>query len=77
VSYAIEARAWVRGHLVPELEDRLGLRLCIHDRGDFLPSRQILDNIAECVESSKKMIMVFSKDFVKSEWCQFELTYCL
>jgi toll-like receptor 13 len=36
-----------------------------------------VDNIARCVEGSKKMLMVFSRDFVQSQWCQFELTYCL
>jgi toll-like receptor 13 len=76
VSYAKEDHRWVRGQLMAELEGRLGLRLCIHER-DFIPGNNVVDNIAECVESSKKMIMVFSKDFVLSQWCQFELTYCL
>jgi toll-like receptor 13 len=48
----------------------------VHER-DFTLGRNVLDNVAECVDSSKKMLMVFSKDFVRSEWCQFELTYCL
>ena len=61
---------------MPELEGRLGLRLCVHKR-DFIPGKNIVDNIAECVESSKKILMVFSKDFVHSQWCQFELTFCL
>ena len=76
VSYTSEELPWVRQHLMPELEDRLGLRLCVHER-DFIPGNNIVDNIAECVESSKKILMVFSKDFVHSQWCQFELTYCL
>ena len=37
----------------------------------------IVDNIAQCVESSKKILMVFSKHFALSPWCQFELTFCL
>jgi hypothetical protein len=76
VSYASEDLPWVREHLMPQLEDRLGLRLCIHER-DFIPGNNIVDNIAECVGSSKKMLMVFSKHFVRSQWCQFELNYCL
>ena len=75
VSYTSEELPWVRQHLMPELEDRLGLRLCVHER-DFIPGKNIVDNIAECVESSKKILMVFSKDFVHSQWCQFELKYC-
>ncbi|XP_070209299.1 toll-like receptor 13 [Littorina saxatilis] len=76
VSYASEDLPWVREHLMPELEDRLGLRLCLHER-DFIPGNNIVDNIADCVHSSKKILMVFSRDFVKRQWCQFELTFCL
>ena len=76
VSYASAELSWVREHLMAELEDRLGLRLCVHER-DFIPGKNIVDNIADCVQSSKKILMVFSKDFVRSQWCQFELAYCL
>jgi hypothetical protein len=76
VSYDSLDHGWIRQHLMPELEDRQGLRLCIHER-DFIPGEQIVDNIARYVERSKKVMMVFSKNFVRSEWCQFELTYCL
>ena len=76
VSYASVELPWVREHLMVELQDRLGLRLCVHER-DFIPGKNIVDNIADCVQSSKKILMVFSKDFVRSQWCQFELAYCL
>nr|KAG5700708.1 hypothetical protein BaRGS_029073 [Batillaria attramentaria] len=76
VSYAEKDFHWVQQHLVPELEDRRGLKLCLHQR-DFIPGKHIVDNIADCVESSKKVMMVFSSDFAKSPWCQFELTLCL
>ena len=76
VSYDSEDEPWVREHLMVELEDRLGLRLCVHER-DFIPGKNIVDNIADCVQSSKKILMVFSRDFVRSQWCQFELTFCL
>ncbi|XP_070191717.1 toll-like receptor 13 [Littorina saxatilis] len=76
VSYDKEDLPWVYGKLMPELEERLGLRLCVHER-DFIPGNNIVDNIVECVQSSKKILMVFSKDFVRSQWCQFELTFCM
>ena len=75
VAYAEGDEDWVRGHLMPELEGRLGLRLCVHQR-DFHPGRNILDNIEDCVESSKKVVMVFSTHFAASQWCQFELSLC-
>ena len=76
VSYAGNDLPFVRQHLLPELEGRLGLRLCVHER-DFIPGKNIADNIVECVESSKKVMMVFSDSFVRSQWCQFELALCL
>ncbi|XP_070198829.1 toll-like receptor 2 type-2 [Littorina saxatilis] len=76
VSYDKEDLPWVHQRLMPELETRLGLRLCVHER-DFIPGNNIVDNIVECVQSSKKILMVFSKDFVRSQWCQFELTFCM
>nr|QNL15336.1 toll-like receptor 28 [Littorina littorea] len=76
VSYAKEDLPWVYQRLMPELESRLGLRLCVHER-DFIPGNNIVDNIVESVQSSKKILMVFSKDFVRSQWCQFELTFCM
>ncbi|XP_070209265.1 toll-like receptor 13 [Littorina saxatilis] len=76
VSYASEDLPWVYTTVIPELEGRLGLRLCVHER-DFILGNNIVDNIADCVESSKKILMVFSNHFVRSQWCQFELAYCL
>nr|KAG5691245.1 hypothetical protein BaRGS_015213 [Batillaria attramentaria] len=42
VSYASEDQDWVFQHLMPELEGRLGLRLCLHER-DFIPGKHIVD----------------------------------
>ena len=75
MSYAEEDKDLVFNHLMPELEGRLGLRLCVHQR-DFHPGRNILDNIEDCVVSSKKVMMIFSTYFAHSPWCQFELSLC-
>nr|KAG5714265.1 hypothetical protein BaRGS_018482 [Batillaria attramentaria] len=76
VAYDSEDLGWVRTHLVPMLETGLGLRLCIHQR-DFTPGVPVVVNIMENVQASKTMMMVFSKNFAESEWCQFELQLCL
>ncbi|KAL8561091.1 hypothetical protein ACOMHN_031035 [Nucella lapillus] len=76
VSFAGEDLSWVRQHLAPQLEGGWGLRLCIHER-DFLPGKNILDNIVDSVKASKKYVMVFSRHFALSPWCQFELDLCL
>nr|KAG5690994.1 hypothetical protein BaRGS_007341 [Batillaria attramentaria]KAG5712601.1 hypothetical protein BaRGS_029656 [Batillaria attramentaria] len=76
VSYDKKDLHWVFAHLIPELEGRLGVRLCVHER-DFIAGENIVDNIAGCVQQSKKVMMLFSKSFTQSQWCQFELNYCL
>ncbi|XP_070191497.1 toll-like receptor 13 [Littorina saxatilis] len=76
VSFASEDLDWVCEHLIPNLEDRLGLRLCVHER-DFTPGKNILENIEDCVDSSRRILMIFSQHFAHSNWCQFELTFCL
>ncbi|KAK7114074.1 hypothetical protein V1264_000198 [Littorina saxatilis] len=76
VSYAEEDVSWVRSHLLPELELGQGVRLCIHQR-DFTPGQNIVDNIYQSVQDSRKVLMVFSRHFARSQWCQFELALCL
>ena len=76
VSFAGEDLPWVRQHLMAKLETELGLRLCIHER-DFVPGKNILNNIVDSVKGSKKFLMVFSRHFTHSPWCQFELDLCL
>nr|KAG5685369.1 hypothetical protein BaRGS_013835 [Batillaria attramentaria] len=67
---------YVLGNLIPRLEVDLGLELCVHQR-DFIPGQNIVDNIVHCVQNSKKVMMLFSTNFAKSHWCQFELNLCL
>ena len=76
VSSAEEDLTWVEAHLMPKLEEEMGLRLCVNER-DFHPGKRILDNIVDCVGASKKYMLVFSKNFSQSPWCQFELDMCL
>nr|QNL15318.1 toll-like receptor 13 [Littorina littorea] len=75
VSYASDDLGWVRQHLLVELEN-WGLRLCLHDR-DFLIGNNIVDDISHSVESSKKVLVVFSRHYSRNQWCQFELNFCL
>ena len=55
-----------------DLSDQTRFRLCIHDR-DFIPGISIEDNIVRAIENSRKTILVLSKDFLTSGWCDFEL----
>nr|WBP49906.1 Toll-like receptor protein [Mimachlamys nobilis] len=73
VIYAAINREFVFDFMIPELEGKVGCRLCVHER-DFEVGRFIVDNITTHFERSKNIILVLSKAFLNSEWCTFELT---
>lgn len=71
VSYSSTDAAWTRA-LIGRLEaDHAGLRVCLHER-DFTPGRNVLENMAECIHQSQKVLLVLSQDFVESRWCRLE-----
>nr|AVP74315.1 Toll-like receptor 1 [Argopecten irradians] len=72
VAYNAEDRVFVISKLIPNLETQQNLRLCVHDR-DFKVGELIVDNIQETVVRSRKVILVLSNAFAKSQWCKFEL----
>jgi len=63
---------WVTKKLLPLLEEKHHLKCCIHYR-DFAPGRPFQDSMAESVYKSYKIIAVFSSNFVKSNYCSYEL----
>ncbi|XP_025419810.1 toll-like receptor 6 isoform X1 [Sipha flava] len=77
VAYSIKDDGFVAQMLAPGLEQgdpryRVGL----HYR-DFNVSSFVADTIVEAIESSKRTILVVSKNFVESEWCRFEFKSAL
>ncbi|XP_069129724.1 toll-like receptor 13 isoform X2 [Argopecten irradians] len=76
VIYSNDNRDFIFGDMVPELEEKGGCRLCIHER-DFEVGQYIMDNITRKFEHSKNIILVLSCGFLTSEWCKFELTLTL
>ncbi|KAK3593116.1 hypothetical protein CHS0354_018243 [Potamilus streckersoni] len=71
VSYSSKDDDFVLNKLVPVLENIFNYRLCVHNR-DFNVGAAIADNIVYSVESSKRVIVVLSNNFVESEWCHYE-----
>ena len=72
VSYSCKDFRWVHDELIRTLENRdPPYFLCIHDR-NFMPGRFITDNIISAVIQSKKTILLITKAFVRSRWCDFE-----
>ncbi|XP_071382268.1 toll-like receptor 2 [Centroberyx affinis] len=87
VSYSERDASWVEEFLVPELEDQREnngdaantqdprpLSLCLHKR-DFLPGQWIVDNIMSAMERSRRTVFILSENFVRSDWCRYELDF--
>ena len=79
VSYSSLDSDWVEEHLVNPLE-RLDppYNLCLHER-DFQVGIPICDNITRAIEGSKCTLVVVSRNWLESDWCQFEfrVAHCL
>ncbi|XP_067657189.1 toll-like receptor 13 [Haliotis asinina] len=76
VSYSESDGDWVYDELLDFLERELGLSLCEHSR-DFQVGTFIVDNVMGALDSSRKTILVISNEYMKSDWCQFELQMAL
>ncbi|XP_006875568.1 PREDICTED: toll-like receptor 2-like [Chrysochloris asiatica] len=75
VSYSERDCYWVENLMVQELENfDPPFKLCLHKR-DFVPGKWIIDNIIDSIEKSHKTVFVLSENFVRSEWCKYELDF--
>ena len=75
VVYSYEDSSWVNEELIPHLEndsDYQSIRLCVHER-DFLLGANIIDNIWSKMEESRKVILVISRNFTRSNYCKYEI----
>ena len=72
VSYHHQDSDWLRQELRPRLEDgEPRFRLCLHER-DFVAGATVLDNISTAVAISRRMVLLLSRAFLNSHWCQTE-----
>nr|AAO21125.1 toll-like receptor 2 [Mus musculus] len=75
VSYSEQDSHWVENLMVQQLENSdPPFKLCLHKR-DFVPGKWIIDNIIDSIEKSHKTVFVLSENFVRSEWCKYELDF--
>ena len=75
ISYCSNDEDWVRLKLVANLEKEDNkYKLCLHYR-HFLPGRNITDNIAAAIQESRKTVLVVTKKYLKSGWCDFETRF--
>ena len=75
VTFSSKDSQWVTNNLTPLLE-RNRLKYCIHSR-DFELGRALVDNMAESVYSSRKVLAVMSKNYMDSKFCRGELDMAL
>ena len=72
IAHSSREEEWVRNNLIRKLEHRQRpYSLCVHYRS-FLPGETITDNIISAITRSKTTILVVSKAFIRSGWCDFE-----
>lgn len=77
VAYSVKDEAWVTQVLASELTQcETPLRLLLHYK-EFGATSYISDTIVEAVESSKRTVIILSKNFVQSEWSRFEFKSAL
>ncbi|XP_041096899.1 uncharacterized protein LOC121308521 [Polyodon spathula] len=76
ISYSSADCGWAHGFIDRLEAARPGLLTCYHER-DFIPGRTVLDNMADCIQGSQKVLLVLSKDFLQSRWCLLEANLSL
>lgn len=62
----------MKNKLLPLLEEKHHLTCCVHYR-DFVLGKPFWENMADSVNKSYKVIALFSSNFVKSNYCNYEL----
>lgn len=72
VCYHNSDMKWLLNELCPKLEKENNFTLCIHDR-DFVAGWDIVENIVESIEKSRKVLLLLSNEFACSHWCRFEM----
>ncbi|KAK3090094.1 hypothetical protein FSP39_009136 [Pinctada imbricata] len=72
VSYAEKDADFVKTKMITKLETEYGCHLCLHER-DFRVGEKIASNIISAIHNSNKTIVVLSPEYLKSNWCKYEL----
>ena len=70
ISYSHKDSPWVTGELLPKLEQH-GFRVFIDFR-DFQSGSFSVTEMERAVNSSKRVLLVLTDDYIKSDWGTFE-----
>lgn len=72
VIYSNEDKLWMKTKLLTLLEEKHHLTCCVHYR-NFELGIPFRDNMANSVYKSYKVIALFSSNFLRSNYCKYEL----
>ena len=72
ISYSTMDAQWVTQVLYKRLTQDMNMNICIHDK-DFIPGRSIASEILRCIDQSRKVIFVVTRNFLGSDWGNYEL----
>jgi hypothetical protein len=69
ISYSRADLPWIQAELLTRLE-AAGLKTCLDFR-DFEPGTPRPTQVQQAVENSRKMLLILTPDYLKSEWDEF------
>ena len=72
VCYHYSSMKWIIEKMIPELERKHGMKLCIHHR-DWPAGEAIVDNIMNSIQQSRTTVFLVSKSFAQSLWGREEV----
>ena len=75
ISYSSKDYDWVQEFLLPVFNNN-NVNYTIHSR-DFKPGKAFLDNMADSVYTSRKVILVMSANYLSSGFCKDEMHMAL
>src|SRR6266508_1639197 len=70
ISYSHKNNKFVEERLIPFLKER-SFTYCI-DNESFKTGSTSIEEMERCVNNSKRVILVLTKDYLESEWAKFE-----
>ena len=77
LSCSRENSTYVQEYLIPLLESEpFNLKVCYHHR-DFELGQDIIQNMANAVYNSRKILVVISDNYLASEYCLYEMNVAL
>ena len=72
ISYSNKDYDGVIHTLYKRLTEEFNMNVCIHDK-DFVPGRSIANEILRCIDHSRKVVFVVTRNFLEIDWGNYEL----